>query len=161
MFSCHFIVATSSGWLHFLSSLQLQVTMISSPFNISLIAVVWVIVRVCSAVLRRTVVGVDWRFNNLSDAIIRVMAFAQVVETSVNTNNSPSQDYTTNPDDHSDHNIDSPGFKPFTVIYHSLMLKSSVPWNITYLSMIVGVGCKRLKDLSEEYHSFSDWFLAD
>ena len=45
------------------------------------------------------------------------MASAQVVETSVNTNNSPSQDYTTNPDDHSNHNIDSPGFKPFTVIW--------------------------------------------
>ena len=44
------------------------------------------------------------------------MASAQIVETSVNTNNSPSQDYTTNPDDHSNHNIDSPGFKPFTVI---------------------------------------------
>ena len=44
------------------------------------------------------------------------MASAQVVETSVNTNNSPSQDYTTNPDDHSNYNIDSPGFKPFTVI---------------------------------------------
>ena len=45
-----------------------------------------------------------------------MMASAQVVETSVNTNNSPSQDYTKNPDDHSNHNIDSPGFKPFTVI---------------------------------------------
>ena len=44
------------------------------------------------------------------------MASAQVVETSVNINNSPSQDYTTNPDDHPNHNIDSPGFKPFTVI---------------------------------------------
>ena len=44
------------------------------------------------------------------------MASAQIVETSVNTNNNPSQDYTTNPDDHSNHNIDSPGFKPFTVI---------------------------------------------
>ena len=44
------------------------------------------------------------------------MASGQVVETSVNTNNSPSQDYTTNPDDHSNHNIDLPGFKPFTVI---------------------------------------------
>ena len=43
------------------------------------------------------------------------MASAQAVETSVNTNNSPSQDYTTNPDDHSNHNTDSPGFKPFTV----------------------------------------------
>ena len=45
-----------------------------------------------------------------------MMASAQVVETSVYTNNSPSQDYTTNPDDHSNHNIDSPGFKTFTVI---------------------------------------------
>ena len=45
-----------------------------------------------------------------------MMASAQVVETSVNTNNSASQDYTTNPDDYSNHNIDSPGFKPFTVI---------------------------------------------
>ena len=44
------------------------------------------------------------------------MASAQVVETSVNTNNSPSQDYTTNLDDHLNQNIDSPGFKPFTVI---------------------------------------------
>ena len=35
-----------------------------------------------------------------------MMASAQVVETSVNTNNSPSQDYTTNPDDHSNHNKD-------------------------------------------------------
>ena len=34
------------------------------------------------------------------------MASAQVVETSVSTNNSPSQDYITNPDDHSNHNID-------------------------------------------------------
>ena len=35
-----------------------------------------------------------------------MMDSAQVVETSVNTNNSPSQDYTTNPDDHSNHNVD-------------------------------------------------------
>ena len=35
-----------------------------------------------------------------------MMASAQVVETSVNTNNIP-QDYTTNPDDHSNHNIKS------------------------------------------------------
>ena len=33
------------------------------------------------------------------------LMMAQFVETSVNTNNSPSQDYTTNPDDHSNHNI--------------------------------------------------------
>ena len=52
-----------------------------------------------------------------------MMASAQVVETSVNTNNSPSQDYTTNPDDHSNHSIDSPGFKPFTFILVTLPLK--------------------------------------
>ena len=34
-----------------------------------------------------------------------MMASALVVETSVNTNNSPSQDYATNPDDHSNHKI--------------------------------------------------------
>ena len=34
-----------------------------------------------------------------------MMASARVVETSVNTNNSPSQDYTTSSDDHSNHNI--------------------------------------------------------
>ena len=44
------------------------------------------------------------------------MASAKVVETSVNPDNSPFQDYSTNPDDHSNYNIDSPGFKPFTVI---------------------------------------------
>ena len=49
-----------------------------------------------------------------------MMASAQVVETSVNTNSSPSQDYTTKPDDHSNHNIDSLGFKPFTVILQRL-----------------------------------------
>ena len=43
------------------------------------------------------------------------MASAQVVETSVNTNNSPSRDYTTNPDDRLNHSIDSPGFKPLIV----------------------------------------------
>ena len=37
------------------------------------------------------------------------MASVQVVETSVNTNNSPSQDYTTNPDDHSNHNREMVG----------------------------------------------------
>ena len=38
---------------------------------------------------------------NLGESIITLMmASAQVVETSVNTNNSPSQNYTTNPDDH-------------------------------------------------------------
>ena len=81
--------------------------------------VVWVTIRVCSVVLRRTVVGVDWRFDNLSGSHHQgtlMMASAQVVETSVNTNSSPSQDYATNPDDHSNYNIDSPGFKPFTVM---------------------------------------------
>ena len=53
-----------------------------------------------------------------------MMASAQVVETSVNTNNSPSQDYTTNPDDYWNHNIDSPWFKPFTVIYIPVLFQS-------------------------------------
>ena len=43
---------------------------------------------------------------------------------SVNTNNSPSQDNTTNPDDHSNHNIDPPGFKPFTVIDNIIINKN-------------------------------------
>ena len=47
---------------------------------------------------------------------VAVWVTAQVVETPVNTSNSPSQDYTTNLDDHSNRNIDSPGFKSFTVI---------------------------------------------
>ena len=63
-------------------------------------------------------------FSNLSGIVwtgpynlfTLMMASAQVVETSVNTKNSPSQDYTTSPNDHSNHNIDSPGFKPFIVI---------------------------------------------
>ena len=45
-----------------------------------------------------------------------MMASAQVVETSVITNNSPSQDYTTNPDDYSNHYIDSPGFTVIDLI---------------------------------------------
>ena len=53
------------------------------------------------------------------------MASAQVVETLVNTKNSPSQDYTTNPDEHSNHNIYSPGFKPITVISNSSSTSSS------------------------------------
>ena len=53
------------------------------------------------------------------------MASTQAVETSVNTNNSPSQDYTTNPDDHSNHNIDLPGFKPFTVISNFVIARKA------------------------------------
>ena len=60
------------------------------------------------------------------------MASAQVVETSVNTNNSPSQDYTTNPDDHSNHNIDSSGFKLFTIIFNN---KNTILKKLTKLYM--------------------------
>ena len=56
------------------------------------------------------------------------MASAKVVETSVKTNNSPSQDYTTNPDDHSNHNIDSPGFKPFTDIARDSFTSVRTSW---------------------------------
>ena len=38
-----------------------------------------------------------------------MVASAQIVETSVNTNNSPSQDYATNQDDHSNHNREKKG----------------------------------------------------
>ena len=65
--------------------------------------------------------GLPCRLNglvNFANGLPLMMASTQVVETSVNTNNSPSQDYTTNPDDHSNHNIHSPGFKPFTVIWN-------------------------------------------
>ena len=50
-----------------------------------------------------------------------MMASAQVVETSVNTNFSGL--HYMNPDDHSNHNIDSPGFKPFTVINKEIVIK--------------------------------------
>ena len=55
-----------------------------------------------------------------------MMASAQVVETSVNTNNSPSQNYTTNPDDRLNHNIDSPGFKPFTVTRYYMLTMQDI-----------------------------------
>ena len=50
--------------------------------------------------LKSMLVTINYGKNSL------VMASAQVVETSVNTNNSPSQDLTTNPDDHSNHNTE-------------------------------------------------------
>ena len=59
-----------------------------------------------------------------------MMASAQAVETSVNTNNSPSKDYTTNQDDHSNHNIDSPGFKPFTAIYNQVVWNCSLTGHV-------------------------------
>ena len=58
----------------------------------------------------------EWKPSSV--IITLMMTSAQVVETSVNTNSSLSQDYTAKQDDHSNHNIDSPGFKPFTVIYN-------------------------------------------
>ena len=59
------------------------------------------------------------------------MASAQVVETSVNTNNSPSQDYTTNPDDHSNQNrvINA---VTWLVMNESISLAESWNWNIGY-----------------------------
>ena len=49
-----------------------------------------------------------------------MMASAQIVETSVNTNNSPSQDYTTNPDDHSNHNTCDYIWNPDSATVHCL-----------------------------------------
>ena len=44
------------------------------------------------------------------------MTTAQVVETSVTVTNSSFQNYT-HPDDHTTRNTDTPGFKPFTIVY--------------------------------------------
>ena len=62
--------------------------------------------RNCS-ILHINLKSVDFasRLSGLYYVLIMMMASAQVVEMLVNTNNSPSQDYTTNPDDHSNHNI--------------------------------------------------------
>ena len=46
------------------------------------------------------------------------MTTAQVVETSVTVTNSSFQNYT-HPDDHTTRTTDTPGFKPFTIIYKS------------------------------------------
>ena len=43
------------------------------------------------------------------------MTSAQVVETSVNVNNNSSLQNYTNPDDHTRHTTNTPGFKPFTI----------------------------------------------
>ena len=46
-----------------------------------------------------------------------MMTSAQVVKTSVNvTNNSPSRDYS-RPDDQTTQTTETPGFKPFTVLW--------------------------------------------
>ena len=52
---------------------------------------------------------------------------------SVSTNNNPSQDYTANPDDHSNHNIDSPGFKPFTVIGTNIFFQNQPAIDLNFL----------------------------
>ena len=65
-----------------------------------------------------------------------MMTSSQVVETSVNTNNSPSQDYTTKPDDHSNHNIDSPGFN-LSLLYVRIPVAYSVGWPFTFKSLFL------------------------
>ena len=69
------------------------------------------------------------------------MASAQVVETSVDTNNSPSQDYTTNPDDHSNHNIDSPSTWVQTFHCYTLNLchKLTKVWRIMLSKLSTGI----------------------
>ena len=47
------------------------------------------------------------------------MTTAQVVETSVTVTNSSFQNYT-HPDDHTTRTTDTPGFKPFTILYSLL-----------------------------------------
>ena len=63
------------------------------------------------------------------------MASAQVVETSVNTNNSLSQDYTTNPDNHSWSNHNS---FVFTVIsYHRRTIWFNAKINYVVVVIII------------------------
>ena len=53
------------------------------------------------------------------------MTTAQVVETSVTTNNNSLPGYYSHPDDHNQHTVYTPGFKPFAMIeelYHSNIL---------------------------------------
>ena len=58
--------------------------------------------RVLWSIRSHKILGKTW--GGGGGNVTLMMASAQVVETSVNINNSPSQDYTTNPDDHSNHN---------------------------------------------------------
>ena len=69
--------------------------------------------------------------SDLIDLTLK-MTSAQVVETSVKvTTNSPSQDYT-HPDDHNLRTYDmTPGFKPFTIIRNSVVLKLEI-WGMLH-----------------------------
>ena len=73
------------------------------------------------------------------------MTTAQVVETSV-TNNSLSKDYP-HPDDHAKEITDSPGFKPFTMLFLLFMLVLLV-----YIQSCLSFQCRAIKELisSEE-----------
>ena len=55
------------------------------------------------------------------------MTIAQIVETSV-TNNSSFQNYT-HPDDHTTRTTDTPGFKPFTLLYYIYFEKMVATYN--------------------------------
>ena len=54
-------------------------------------------------------------FTTCVEVISRVMTYTQVVETSVTTNNSPSQDYA-NPDDQPTTKVDSFKIRLFTAL---------------------------------------------
>ena len=62
------------------------------------------------------------------------MPFTQIVQTSVTTNNSPSQDYT-NPDDQPTTNIDSPGSQLTTVL-----TRTTLTWTIKQLQTLTHLG---------------------
>ena len=65
-----------------------------------------------------------------------MMTSAQVVETSVNTNNSPSENYTTNPDDHSNHNSDESLliFLPVNLTIENVFILETLAEGILHLS---------------------------
>ena len=87
----------------------------------------------CSSITARYKICITVKGLNPGESILvtdlqsftLMMASAQVVETSINTNNSPCQDYTTNPDNHSNH-TDRYKIVQFSVSCRILVAKENI-----------------------------------
>ena len=79
------------------------------------------------------------------------MASAQAVETSVNTNNSPSQDYTTNPDDHSNHNTTQYNIITFFLFLLNILANNAVKPGFVHFFQVLNstTVSTRFKDFQE------------
>ena len=89
-----------------------------------------------------------------------MMASAQVVEASINTNNSPSQDYTTNPDDHSNRNIKTT-FQPFLKflkIFENCQKSSEIFESLRKNRKMSESSQNDLRTLFENFRKFSEIF---